>query len=224
MQEVDSDAEEDDSTTPEKYKMKDVLPEYVIHNKNNLGPDTSRWQIWEEPPQRRIEYENALLVYAIWILCRNKSKKNQIVPAFGGFISETGQPPKRRTTVDYFPMIAETFTKYSTHKEILEICISATREVKQDPPYPIITMDLGGIMKLMPVIWQEDRYEACIVLIGSFHTIMNDMKMIGKKMAGSGYDDLLIESGLTTPGGLNGVIKVSGSNYNKSLYILKMCE
>ena len=43
-------------------------------------------------------------------------------------------------------------------------------------------------MKSMPIIWEKpDIYSNHVVLIESFHTIMNALKMAGHKMAGSGY-------------------------------------
>ena len=205
-----------------RHSMKETLPEFTVHDKKNIEPDTQQWQLWEEPIERLEEHLKAIRIYTVWILCRYKSKGKQKVPAFGGFISETGHFPKRKTTIDYYPMINEPFTQYKTHKEILEMCASATREVKQDPPYPIITMDLGGIMKVMPLIWSDpDKYSPFIILIGAFHTIMNYMKMTMRKVAGSGFGDMCIEAQLVTSGGLAGVINVSGRNYNKALFSIK---
>ena len=49
---------------------------------------------------------------------------------------------------------------------------------------------------------------------------MNYLKMIGHKMAGSGYSEILIEANLVTNGTLQSVL--SGKKYAKSLWGLKV--
>ena len=115
-------------------------------------------------------------------------------------------------------MINEPITEYKVVKEILDQCAKATQEVGQ--PYTVTTFDLGVIMKAMPIIWnQPNEYSQHIILIGAFHTIMSYLKMIGHKMAGSGYAEIIIEANLVTSGCLNGVL--SGKSYAKSLRCLK---
>ena len=76
-------------------------------------------------------------------------------------------------------------------------------------------------MKALPLIWDNPaEYKNHIVLIGAFHTIMNYFNMIGHKMAGSGYAELLIEAGLVTSGCVGKVL--SGKRYSKALWSLKV--
>ena len=51
-------------------------------------------------------------------------------------------------------------------------------------------------------------------MIGTFHLIMGYYKMMGKKMEGSGFGDILLESGLISSGSLQGVL--SGKNYSRA--------
>ena len=90
----------------------------------------------------------------------------------------------------------------------------ASQEVGQK--FAITTFDLGVSMKAYPIIWKSpDFYSDHIVMIGSFHLCCAYLKMIGKKMKGSGFTDILIESGLMSVGSMKGV--VSGKNYNRSI-------
>ena len=87
----------------------------------------------------------------VWTLCREAcTSGKQEVPALSGFISRTGVPPKRKTTIDYYPMIPEPITEYKVVREILQRCEQATSEVGQR--YTIITFDLGVTMKAMPFL------------------------------------------------------------------------
>ena len=71
-------------------------------------------------------------------------------------------------------------------------------------------------MKAYPLIWNNLlRYQKHIVMIGSFHVICAYLKMLGKKMNGTGLDDIFVEAGLITQGSLQGVI--SGKNYSRAM-------
>ena len=66
----------------------------------------------------------------------------------------------------------------------------ATKEVKQE--YTVTTFDLGVCMKAYPLIWnQPDKYRKHNIMVGTFHLVGVYLKMIGKKMAGSGLSDVL---------------------------------
>ena len=97
----------------------------------------------------------------------------------GGFISETGQVPKRLTTIDYYPIINCPITDYYTVQECLRITKNASRVVGQK--YAVTTFDLGLCTKTYPIIWKSpDFYDEHIVMIGSFHLICVYLKMNGK--------------------------------------------
>ena len=75
-------------------------------------------------------------------------------------------------------------------------------------------------MKAYPLIWNNPKqYEKHIVLIGTFHLVCAYLKMVGKKMDGSGLSDILLESGLIASGSLQGVI--SGKNYDRAMHCHK---
>ena len=196
-----------------------TLPDLHVQRK---GPVITLVQA-EESQENRAAYESGIQKYLIWSICRNICSRGiQQVPADAGFVSATGLPPQKLTTIDYYPMINEPITNFKVVKELLTRCQRATEEVGQ--AYTITTFDLGVIMKAMPIIWEKpDIYSKHVVLIGSFHTIMNALKMVGHKMAGSGYAEILVEANLVTSGCLQSVL--NGKNYAKSLWCLKaVCE
>ena len=64
-------------------------------------------------------------------------------------------------------------------------------------------------MKVFPVIWNYSvKYAHHIIMIGTFYAECAYMKMIGHKMNGSGFEDVLMEAGLITSGSWNGVMMV----------------
>ena len=137
----------------------------------------------------------------LWVFCRWLSSSNSVqeVPGWSGFISVTGDTPTSTTTIDYYPVINNPITDYKTVQQCLEYAESASREVGQD--FVITTFDRGDCMKTYPLIWNNPlRYQKHIVMIGSFHVICAYLKMLGKKMKGTGLDDIFVEAGLITVG------------------------
>ena len=116
----------------------------------------------------------------LWILARKQYSAPQAVPSITGFVSQTGVRPKKLTTIAYYPVIPYPITEYKTVAECLKYSEEATKEVGQK--YTITTFDLGVCMKAYPLLFNDpEKYKDHIVLIGSFHTTMAYLKMIGKK-------------------------------------------
>lgn len=76
-------------------------------------------------------------------------------------------------------------------------------------------------MKAYPLIWNNQAwYEKHIILIGTFHLACAYMKMIGKKMNGSGLSDILLEAGLISSGSLQGFL--SGKHNDRAMQCHKI--
>ena len=206
-------------TRERTLKLNSPPPLPPFHISNRKGPDMEL-PIVHQSHDNMTALLQGLKVYLIWAFCRKASSTDkQQVPALGGFISATGLPPRELTTIDFYPSITEPITQDNVVKELLRQCEKATQEVGQ--LYTITTFDLGVVMKAMPLIWSRPTaYKNHIILIGTFHTIMNYLNMLGHKMAGSGYSEIIIEANLTTSGCLKGVL--NGKAYSKSLWCLKV--
>ena len=124
-----------------------------------------------------------------------------------------GDVPERLTVIDYYPVIFKPITQYETVQECLRLAEKATDEVGQYHVYT--TFDLGVCMKAFPLLWNLPmKFERHIIMIGTFHLSMGYYNMLGKKMAGSGISDVLLESGLISSGSLQGVL--SGKNFSRA--------
>ena len=155
----------------------------------------------------------------LWVLARKKYSVPQAIPSWSGFVSQSGSLPKQLTTIAYYPVIPNPITEYKTVAECLRYAEEATNEVGQK--YVITTFDIGACMKAYPLVFNDPlKYKDHIVLIGSFHATMAYLKMIGKKMSGSGLDDILIEADLITSGSLKGVM--SGKHFERSMHCHKV--
>ena len=143
-------------------------------------------------------------------LCQSQ----QILSSYSGFILMINEPPRSLTIVAYYPVIQKPITEYSTFQEVLWYSEEASSEVGQS--VVIIIFDLEVCMKTYPVVWNsQEKYKYHIIMIGTFHLIMAYFKMTGKKMAASGFNNVLLEGGMITTGPLTGVI--NGKNYSPAL-------
>ena len=161
--------------------------------------------------------ENQMRKNLLYIIVRMQSVKRnsrQTIPAWGGYVSVTGDVPEKLTTIEYYPVIPHPITDIRTVQECLRCSEEASKEVGQK--YVITTFDLGVCMMAYPLVWSNSkRYEDHIIMIGTFHLACGYLKMLGKKMEGTGFPEILLEASLITPGSLSGVI--SAKNYSRSL-------
>ena len=154
-------------------------------------------------PESTATMEASAKCQMIWIMIRMMMEGNQQLPGWAGFISETGLAPAKLTTIDYYPVINHQITEYKTVQERLRVAEEATKEVGQT--HVVTTFDTGVCMKAYPLTWNApEKYENHIILTGIFHLVCAYMTVLGKKMAGSGLADVLMEVGLISAGSLVG--------------------
>lgn len=225
MQEVSSGAARD-SNDPDPPLLRTKERSLAIQHENALPPcyvnrkacPDFRVRHWKENDGEEA-FGQSSKKNLLWIFTRKSSSdREQEVPGWAGFVSSTGDAPESLTTVDYYPVINHPITDLSTVQECLRAAEEASHEVGQE--IVITTFDLGVCMKAYPILWSNPaRYKNHIVLIGTFHVLCAYFKMLGKKMEGSGLQDILIESGLMTSGSMKGVM--TGKNYERSLHCHK---
>lgn len=128
--------------------------------------------------QNSVSLQKGLKMYTVWALCYSPDKHT--VPVIGGFISTTGHCPIELTTIDYYPSITGPITEYNLVKELLSKCARAT--VKVGHHYVITTFDIGVCIRLFllsGIVQKRPHYS-----YWSFHTIMDYLEMLGRKMPG----------------------------------------
>ena len=138
-----------------------------IHIYSRIGTILTEKTVFTPPPSNTDVYAKSIQEYHIWSLSRvvGSSGERQVVPGFGGFISATGTKPSRNSTIDYFTPINQPFKDYSVIKELLIPSEEATAEVVQE--YVLNTLDLGGCMKALPLIWKfPDHYKNMLSPLG----------------------------------------------------------
>lgn len=150
-----------------KVEKTEMLPPLHIYSRN--GPKFPVEASFDFPPENEDHYNTALRNYYIWLFSRRISSKSgqQVCPALGGFTSATGEPPGKKTTIDYFVPISQSITQYSVVQELLRQSEVVTTEVGQE--YVLNTFDLGVVMKAMPLVWRNpDKYSKHIITPGEY--------------------------------------------------------
>ena len=156
----------------------------------------------------------------LWILSRTIAQgENQTVPSWAGWVSITGnQDNSLLSKVEYMPAINAPITENSTVQEVLKISQAVTKEVNQK--YTIITFDLAAAKKAYSIIWQDQhKFQNVIIRLGVFHTTCAYLSVIGKRMQSSGFEDILIQSGICASGSIEKVM--SGKHYNRAMHVHK---
>ena len=96
-------------------------------------------------------------------------------------------------------------TDYATVQHCLVTSMLATEKVHQE--YTFVTMDLAAAKIAYDVQWDKpEKYAKLVIHLGAFHTMCSYMGSIGKMMTGSGFEDVLIESGLYASGSIDKVM------------------
>ena len=149
---------------------------------------------------------------AIWLISRARFNKLSTVPDWSGWISKTSlqQHPLKKSEIGYLEPILHPITEYSTVKECIEIAMKATAKLGQR--YTFVTMDLAAAKIAYDIVWNEPvKYATVIIHLGAFHTMCSYMGSLGKMMTGSGFGEVLIESGICASGSIEKVMSITGS-------------
>lgn len=108
--------------------------------------------------------------------------------------------------------ITSPITEYSSIEEILTQSQKATEKTGQ--VYTFVTFYLAAAIKAYAVQWHSNKFQDIVINIGGFHTICSFFGCLGKLMADSGFEEVLIESGICASGSIAKVM--SGQTLQQS--------
>ena len=83
-----------------------------------------------------------------------------------------------------------------------------------DMPYVNVTLDCGAAMNAFKLVWNYPTvFDNIIIHLGDFHFMKEIFSVLGMLVKGSGFEDIVFQSNLSSSGSLNGVL--NGSCYNR---------
>ena len=153
----------------------------------------------------------------LWMFYRLKVEESKgKIPGWSGWLcacATSKEEKEQKSIIEYLPPINEPITKPETVQEVLRVSMEATREINQ--AYTFITCDLAVARMAYLLIWQNpQKYKSVIVRMGAFHTKCCYMSCLGKLIRGSGFEEIIIESGICASGSIEKVM--SGKHYNRA--------
>ena len=102
-------------------------------------------------------------------------------------------------------------TKYST----IYVCMKTAQKIsrKLEQSLTVITFDEAIYSKGKGIQWRApNEFDDVILRLGGFHIALNFLRVIGTKYAGSGLEDIMIESGVYGSNSIGKILK--GKTYN----------
>jgi len=156
----------------------------------------------------------------LWTVCRALHNKAFSVPIWSGWVSRTSKLSDsgnvQQSIIGYMQPILFPITETSTVQHCLRTSMEASGKLKQT--YTLVTMDLAAAKIAYDVKWSDpDVYNNVIINLGAFHTMCSYMGSLGKMMAGSGFEELVIEAGICASGSIDRVM--SGKHYNRAMRV-----
>jgi hypothetical protein len=151
----------------------------------------------------------------LWMLTRTVQTERQMIPSWTAFgILTRDFVTILKDTISYLPTINAPATDMSTVQEIL-VRSEAIR-------------DASGLIMLSSFLNRHymQRLQRCCgntrkyMTLGTFHTIMNVLAIVGKRFQDAGLGDFCIESGILAQGSMAGVFE--SKSYKKGVRIYKL--
>ena len=150
------------------------------------------------------------MAYFLWLLLRLLNSQDQTVPSFFAWKTKLRNigichAAIKKTVVTYLPPIDAKVTEFSTINQYLSYMQKLAEEANM--PYVNVSLDVGAAMNAYKLIWNHPKkFGNVIIHLGDFHFIKENFGVIGKLVAGSGFEDVTFQAGLCSTGSLKGVL------------------
>ncbi len=156
-------------------------------------------------------------LFLTWMILRKLNFKDQTISSYFAWkmklrsIAVTGTIKK--TLMTYLPPINSKVTDFNTINQYLMYMQKLANEANM--PYVNVSLDVGAAINAFKFVWNFPvRFNNVVIHLGDFHFIKENFGVIGKLIAGSGFEDVVFQSGVCSMGSLNGVL--AGSHYNRA--------
>ena len=187
-------------------------PIEIIADPKRQSPSISNTLTVDEGPEISRYVSN----YMLWIVIRKLNTLDQIVSTFAGWNTHVKKTkltsPLKKTVMTYLPPINLKVTEFDTIYRYFEYLQQLAAEANM--PSVNISLDVGAAMSAFKLLWNyPEKFGNVIIHLGDFHFIKENFSLIGKLVAGSGFEDAIFQAEVCSSGSLNGVL--SGSHYNR---------
>ena len=176
-------------------------------------PSTFDPSIFEN--ERKNEIQTADLTVLVWSVLRILASRDPTLPMLSGWLMLMRQRHTSiiyKTVETYLHPMSTSINDYGTIFNLLIHLQGLAADVNM--PYINLTMDVGAAMNAYKVLWNFPIKFANVMLhLGDFHFMKENFAVIGKLIAGSGFEDIVFQANICSSGCLNGIL--NGSHYNR---------
>jgi len=154
----------------------------------------------------------------MWVVAHSFFNSQASVPDWSGWLSKTSElnPSHQQSNIGYLRPILQPITQAATVQQCLLTSQAVSEKLGQK--YTFITFDLAAAKLAYNVIWgNPTRFPDTYVHLGAFHIICCFLGAVGRMMIGSGFEEIVIESGICSSGSIDQVL--SGKHYNRALRV-----
>ena len=131
---------------------------------------------------------------------------------WGQYNQQMSNRDPESTTIGYMPIILSPAHEYDTLNTVIIRCKHVAESLGQ--PYVVLSADEALSCRLMELEWSQN-YTFLFPRLGSLHSSMNFMKVIGQHFDSYGLIELWTESGLL--GGKTSERVLAGKDYEKGM-------
>ena len=115
-----------------------------------------------------------------------------------------------------FSPVQTPITKYETFFEVFRKSIDLAK--KANMKYAHITLDVRAAIKVYHVIWNcQEKWKNVIIHLGDFNGFLAFFRIIGKYIKCGGFEDVVYQANLCSPGSLNAVLTCK--HYNRCWWV-----
>ena len=208
----------------EKNKQRSVKPEPLIlepaYVPNHVEPNLT--VVTSQPDALcTAEHGKAMKSDSLFMICRWLQSNMQNVPEWGGWVTQTeitNEQSRATSQVEYLPPVNAPITENDTVLRVLKLVVQQAELLRQ--LYLNVTFDLAAAKRAYTIIWRYDtRFHNVIIQIGAMHFVCAYLHALGKTMAGSGYEEAVVQSGICASSSMANVL--NGKHYNRAGSVLK---
>ena len=162
------------------------------------------------------KYHAFKINYFYWIVLRLLTLFQALFPNFAGCQlmkrKFDGTQIAAKTVLTYLPPIDAPVTSFNTIYAYLRYMQKLSSEVNM--PYVNVSLDVGAAINAYKLIWNHPiKFSNVVIHLGDFHAMKEIFSVLGLFVQGSGFEEIIFQSGMCNSGTLNGIL--TGSHYNR---------
>lgn len=153
----------------------------------------------------------------LWVVARRESSANQVILSWTGFnIRARSDHTVSADNVSYLPPIDGPVSNLSTVWELLQRSLQIRKQLQL--PAIVCVFDQALYAKAAEIVWsRRTKFLEIILSRGVFHTLCTLLRILGKRFADAGLQDLPVEAGVVAQGSVSRVLE--GRHYNRGIRV-----